>query len=120
MAPWLSRSRSSSRSMSANRCSVPVGARAVMPLGIKGSTTEWTEWSPGLDQSHDGDGQSAGPLAREAHVQSGLFVVRRDREFDSLILFVKRDGDLARDEVRFVLGLQREVVGQMTGSTELA
>ena len=90
-----------------------------MTLGVEWSSTERTEWTSGFDESNDGDGESRGPLAREANTQRGLLFKRLHRHLDGLFRLVDRDGNVTRDEVSFVFRLEIEVLGQVPGPTEL-
>lgn len=52
------------------------------------------------------------------HAQRGVLFERLERHVDRLFFLVDRDRDVARDEVGLVLGLEREVIWEMTGSPE--
>ena len=96
-----------------------VRARTVVTLWIKRSPAERTERTSGFDESNDGDGESGGPLTSETDGERGFLFERFHCHVDRLFGLIHRDGDVARDEVRLVFRLQREVVGEMPGTAEL-
>jgi hypothetical protein len=97
---------------------VAVRAGTVVTFGVERSSTERAEWTSGFDESNDGDRESGGQLARETDAERGVFFERLHRHIDRLFGLVHRDGDVARDEVSFVFGLQGEVLGEVPGTAE--
>jgi len=91
-----------------------------MTLGVKGSATEWAQWTTSFDESRDGDGETRGPFATEAKVQGVVLFDRLHRDLNGPGLFIEGDRDIARDEVHLKLGLEAEVIGQMSRTTEPA
>lgn len=96
-----------------------VRARTVVALRVEGAATQRAERTPGLDEADNSDGEPGRPLARESDAQRGVFFERLYGHVDRLFFFVNRHGDIARNEVGLVFGLEREVVGEMTGSAQL-
>jgi hypothetical protein len=99
---------------------MPVRAGTLVTLGVEWSSTKGAEWSTGLDETSNGDGECAGPLFREGEDQRVVLFDGLKGELDGLILFIHTDRDLTDVKVRLVLGFECEVLGQVAGSREIA
>ncbi len=87
---------------------------------IQGAATQGTRGSTGFHQPCDGDRQPASPFFGEGD-RGDIVVVfdRFERDLDDVTLLVDRDGDVTNGEIRFVFGLQGEIVGQVPGSSQV-
>ena len=92
-----------------------VRARTVVTLGVERPATERTRGPTGFDETRDGDRESARPLLGECQFQRVLFFDGLERDLDGLGFLVDRDGDVARDEVRLVLGFEAKSSGRWPG-----
>ena len=90
-----------------------------MALGVEWSSTERARGSTRFDEPGDRDREGARPFLREGEFESVLFLTGLDGDFNGLSVYVDRDGDVARYEVRLVLGLETDLLGQMTGAAEV-
>jgi hypothetical protein len=98
---------------------VAVRAGTVVTLGVERSATERTGRATGLDEARDGDGQAAGPLARQGQ-HSASSSPSTDSKVTSMVWSSSSIATAMSPATKsaLVLGLEGEVLGQVVRSAQ--